>query len=255
MSIALAAAYEDLTFMTPLSEVRASRLVSFLSDGLDGGVVLDIGCGWAELLLRVVEAVPSCTGVGIDLDAESIEYGKRVAQERGLADRVSLIEGDGRHMAPQQADAVICVGASQVWNPPSESVEPMGYRRALEAIRAKVERGAHVVYGEGIWSAPPTRAASAPLGGRLDELEFLPDFVEVALGAGFSPLAVHEASLAEWDQFESGCNACYARWLLEHGHDHPDAAEVREMSRRARDGYLRGYRGILGLAYLELVAT
>jgi hypothetical protein len=37
----------DLTFMTPLSKERATRLVGFLADG-SPGTVLDIGCGWAS---------------------------------------------------------------------------------------------------------------------------------------------------------------------------------------------------------------
>jgi cyclopropane fatty-acyl-phospholipid synthase-like methyltransferase len=61
----------DLTFLAPLSEERAARLVGFLAEG-DPATVLDVGCGWAELLLRVLEAAPNAQGVGLDLDEESI---------------------------------------------------------------------------------------------------------------------------------------------------------------------------------------
>ena len=84
----------------------------------------------------------------------------------------------------------------------------------------------------------------------------LPTLVEYADAAGFAPVAVGEADRNEWDQFESGFSACYARWLAEHRGDHPDAAEVRAIARRQRDGYLRGYRGVFGLAYLlQLIAV
>ena len=86
------------------------------------------------------------------------------------------------------------------------------------------------MYGEGVWSRPPTTEAVAPLAGRLDELVALPDLVELAVAAGFMPVAVH-------------------------GPDHPDAAEVRARAERQRVGYLRGYRGILGMAYLALLAV
>ncbi len=44
-------------------------------------------------------------------------------------------------------------------------------------------------------------------------------------------------------------------WLAEHDADHPDAPEVRLRAARQRAGYLGGYRGIYGMAYLELLAV
>jgi SAM-dependent methyltransferase len=254
VTIELAAPYRDLVFMTPLSEERAGRLVDFVSSGL-AGTAVDIGCGWAELLMRVVAAALQCHGLGIDLDTDSIEHGRRLAAGRGLTDRLTLTAADARTALPATVDAVICIGASQVWNPPSDENLPMGYGRALDAIRARVARGARVVYGEGIWSRPPTAEAIAPLGGRLDEMVSLPELVEIAVDAGFMPVAVHEANGQEWDDFESGYSACYATWLGEHAPDHPDADEVRSRAKRQRDAYLRGYRGILGMAYLQLLAV
>jgi hypothetical protein len=118
-----------------------------------------------------------------------------------------------------------------------------------------VPHGARVVYGEGIWSQPPTPAAAAPLAGRLDEFLPLGALTEVVVEHGFMPIAVHEANLDEWDEFESGYNACYAAWLAEHDPHDPDAAEVRNRAARQRAAYLSGYRGVLGLAYFELIAV
>jgi SAM-dependent methyltransferase len=254
MGIVLRAAYQDLTFMTPLSQGRAGKLVDFLATGLDG-TVLDAGCGWAELLLRVVAAAPTCRGVGIDSDARSISYGQQLAEQRRLTRRVTLIHGDARTAGPEQVDALICIGSSQIWGPPVADNQPLDYDSTLTALRAKVRRGARVVYGEGIWSRPPTAAAAAPLSGRLDELRTLAELVDLAVARGFMPVAVHEATTDEWDEFESGYSACYARWLAEHGLDHPDANEVLAMAHRQRTGYLSGYRNIMGLAYLALLAV
>lgn len=244
----------DLTFMTPLSPARADRLVAALADGLTGTVV-DVGCGWAELLLQVVAAAPDANGLGIDLDAEAIGHGRSLAAARGLADRVQLVTGDVREELPAAADAVICIGASQIWGPPVEDAQPIDYGTALGALRALVPVGGRVLYGEGIWSAPPTEAAAAPLAGRLDEFVTLPELVELAVAAGFQPMQIHEATLDEWDEFESGFAAGWSRWLASHPADHPDAAEVRERAARQRASYLSGYRGVLGMAYLVLVAV
>ena len=52
-----------------------------------------------------------------------------------------------------------------------------------------------------------------------------------------------------------GLHPGYARWLAEHDPDDPDAAEVRDRAARQHQGYFQGYRGILGLAYLQLLAV
>ena len=61
----------DLTFLTPLSESRARRLVTFLAED-EPSTVLDVGCGWGELLLRVLEASTTSRGLGVDLDDEAV---------------------------------------------------------------------------------------------------------------------------------------------------------------------------------------
>lgn len=254
VTISLTPPWEDLTFMTPLSEDRADQLVKFLAGDLHG-TLLDIGCGWAELLLRAVAAAPDARGVGVDIDAASIDHGRRLVEQRGLASRVTLTCGDAKHHAPERAEAVVCIGASQIWGPPVVENQPLDYSNALAAIRATVRRGARVVYGEGIWSTPPTTEAVAPLAGRLDELISLVELIEIAVARGFMPVAVHEASIDEWDQFESGFSACYARWFAQNGPDHPDAAEVYARAARQRAGYFGGYRGVMGMAYLALLAV
>jgi len=130
-----------------------------------------------------------------------------------------------------------------------------GLPAALRALRALVPRGARVVYGEGVWSRPATSEAAAPLGGRLDEFATLAQLTELVVDHGFMPIAVHEANLDEWDEFESGYSACFAAWLAEHDTDDPDAGEVRNRAARQRGGYLSGYRGVLGMAYFALIAV
>ncbi len=68
------------------------------------------------------------------------------------------------------------------------------------------------------------------------------------------PVVVHEANLDEWDVFESGYSACYARWLAVHPVDHPTLPPCGSRATSA-GGLLGGCRGVLGLAYLCLVAV
>ncbi len=137
-------------------------------------------------------------------------------------------------------DAVTCIGASQIWGPDVAEAQPLDYAAALTALRALLPRGGRLVYGEGIWSAPPTPAAVAPLSGRDDEYVALDRLVALAEEHGFGVMAVHEASLDEWDAFESGFTAGWVRWLAEHEPDDPEAAEVRARAARQHAAYLGG---------------
>jgi hypothetical protein len=142
-----------------------------------------------------------------------------------------------------------------VWGPDVEEGRPLDYRAALTAMRERLPRGGRLVYGEAIWSRPPTPEATAPLSGRDDEFVSLHELTRLAGQAGFAVAAVQEADPDEWDAFESGFTARQARWLVAHEPDHPDADDVRRQADAQRAGYLDGYRGVLGLAYLQLLAV
>ena len=253
MSPSFTPLHQDLTFLSPLSEARAARLVAFLAEG-EPSTVLDVGCGWGELLLRVLEAAPAARGLGLDLDEEALGGARERAVRRGLAERATFEARDARDVSGTFG-AVACIGASQIWGPDVEEAQPIDYAAALTALRALLPRGGRLVYGEGVWSAPPTPAATAPLAGRDDEYVEIGALVELAEAHGFAVVAAHQADLDEWDTFESGFTAGYAHWLAEHEPDHPDAEEVRGLAARQHAAYFGGYRGILGLAYLQLAAV
>lgn len=230
-----------LDFNAPLSDARADRLIDGLAP-LRDCTVIDLGCGWAELLLRALAGEPTARGIGVDSDAEAIARGRANAAARGLADRVTLHSADVTSWPTAAADVVITVGASHAWG---------GTAHALDAARAHLRPGGRLLFGDGCWEREPTPAALAGLGAEPDDLLTLPDIVDLAVQTGYRPLDVCTASLDEWDAFESRWCAGRERWLLAHPHA-PDAAEVRAVVDEHRTGWLRGYRGQLGFAYLTL---
>lgn len=162
--------------------------------------------------------------------------------------------GDARAISAGEVDALIVVGASQIWGPPVEDAQPLDYTAALTAMRAMLKPGDRVVYGEAIWSAPPTPQAIAPLAGLVDEYLSLAALVELVEGHSFLVFDLGEASQEEWDEFESGYAARLVDELNTLAPDDPRRAEVAEALRGQRAAYLRGYRGILGFAWLCLIA-
>ncbi|MGH3490007.1 MAG: SAM-dependent methyltransferase [Actinopolymorphaceae bacterium] len=81
--------YEFLDFNAPLSGTRADSIARSLAAGQPSRI-LDVGCGWGELLLRTLARAPTAAGHGVDIDAQAIERGQANASTRGLADRASF---------------------------------------------------------------------------------------------------------------------------------------------------------------------
>ncbi|QFZ22112.1 SAM-dependent methyltransferase [Saccharothrix syringae] len=228
-----------LDFNSPLSDAKAFDLINSLHLA-PGQRVVDYGCGWAELLLRAVEHAPGTTGVGVDDDELAITRGRANAEARGLTDRVSLERADATTWTTEPADVAISIGASHAWG---------GTKGTLEAMHARLRPGGTLLLGDGFWERPPNEVASAIFGE--EGFGTLAELVDLAHTLGYRLLNLATASLDEWDGFESRWCAARERWLLANP-DHPRAAEVRSVVDDHRDGWLKGYRGALGFAYLTL---
>lgn len=239
-----------LTFHGPLSEARATRITNRLAQA-GPATVLDIGSGWGELMLRILQATPGASGIGIDLSEEDLARGRENAAARALAHRVRFLQESGVDTAHGPADLVVCLGASHALS----DVPPPGHTSAaLHALRRLVAPAGRVLLGEAFWQRPPTSAELAVMwpDASADEFHDLAGLVDLAVDAGFRPAWIETANNDEWEEFESGYQADVEEWLAAHG-DHPRAEETRQRVERHRAGWLRGYRQVMGMAYLTLV--
>jgi len=237
-------------FHGPLSGDRAALLVERLARN-SPATVLDIGCGWGELMLRILAAAPAATGVGFDLDEADLARGRDNARTRGLSDRVTFVRESGHGTTRGPADLVLCLGASQAVT----DVEPPGHiAAALRALRRLVTPGGRVLFGDGFWEHPPTAAELAGMwpGTSATELPDLAGLADQAVEAGFRLAWIETASPQEWEEFESAYQADEEVWLAAHPY-HPSATEIRKRLDEHRSCWLRGYRNVMGLAYLTLV--
>ncbi|GAB3402096.1 SAM-dependent methyltransferase [Flindersiella endophytica] len=234
-------AYAWLDFNAPLSGARADRLAKTLAAGGPGNA-LDLGCGWGELLLRLLAAAPTCSGTGVDTDPSLLERARGNAKARDLDDRATFVEGPAAEHETEPADVVICIGAGHAFG---------GTAEALAALHERTRPGGRVLFGDVFWESPPTVEQAASLDSTPEELSSLPELVDLAIAAGFRPLRIESANRDEWEAFESGYLADWEHWLVSHG-DQPEAKQIRAQADEHRDNWLRGYRTVLGFAYLTL---
>lgn len=70
--------------------------------------VLDLGCGPADIPIRLARALPECRVTGVDGSAPMIAIGREAVRAAGLADRITLRCERFQNMAlAEKADAVI----------------------------------------------------------------------------------------------------------------------------------------------------
>jgi SAM-dependent methyltransferase len=234
------ARYVELEFNAPLSGAHVRELTASLQP-LASASIVDLGCGWAELLLRVLDDEPTARGVGVDSDPTAIARAQRNAEDRGLRDRVRLECADATEWSGP-TDVAIVIGASHAWG---------GTRATLNAIHPLLRPGGRFLLGEGIWEQPPTPAALAALDAEPGDFTTLARLVDLCLECGYRLLALSTATINEWDAFETRYCAGRERWLLQNPNA-PNADDVRTEIDTHREGWLHGYRGILGFAYLTL---
>jgi SAM-dependent methyltransferase len=234
--------YGFLDCNSPIASWRFERQVDECAAAAPA-VIVDIGCGWGELLQRVAARVPGAKAYGIDSDLELLERGRAGAARRGVADRVEFVEYQGKDWT-EPADLVVCIGAAHAFGTGAD---------ALRELYKIVKPGGRLLFGDGIWNRIPTEAELQPMwpGTTTEDFLLLPDLVDVAVATGFRPLRVESVEQSEWDDFESQFLADKEVWLQAHL-GHPKAPEIREAADQHRDWWLRGHRGLLGFAYLTL---
>ena len=227
--------YARLRWNCPLSEERSEELLKHLNIGPPQALVprlVDLGCGWGELLMEASQWAV-CTGV--DIDGAAILRGQTAARDRGCP--VRFLQQRADEWVEVQ-DRAICIGSSHAFG---------GTKQMLQKLVDIVPEG-RVLVGEMFWQKPPTPSVRSVLG---DGISTLPDIVTLCRDLGWQLLHLNTADQQEWDDFESGHRAGPREWLVKHPHD-PRAAEIREEQDKREVDYVKGYRGVLGFAYLIL---
>ena len=86
--------------------VTAPLLRGLEEAGIHHRTVLDVGCGIGDLAIEAVRQ-GAARAFGVELSAKAVDEARRLAVDRGVADRTSFEVGDGSEMSLPRADVVV----------------------------------------------------------------------------------------------------------------------------------------------------
>jgi SAM-dependent methyltransferase len=229
-------AHTDHLICSPVGPHRVDQLIELL-ELAPSQRVLDIGCGKAGMLIRIVERF-GAFGVGVDPNPAFLAAAREAASGRVLAGALDLRLGRAadQPFAPASFDAVLCIGASQALG---------GYRAILGKTAELLRPGGRILVGEGYWKRSPAPEYLAFLGAGPEDYTDHAGNVRLGEGEGYVPLYSATSSDEEWDHYEGlYCRAVerYAR----NNPDDPDGPAMVARIRMWRNAYLRWGRDTLG---------
>lgn len=104
--------------------------------------VLDVGCGAAAHLVRVLQSAPGATAVGVETDRAAAVLARRAIEAERVADRAEIVEADVRSFLadrPDQTFDLVVLANVIYYVPPAERIT------LLSALAARLDVGGRVV--------------------------------------------------------------------------------------------------------------
>jgi cyclopropane fatty-acyl-phospholipid synthase-like methyltransferase len=235
-----AIAHEGLAFMNPLAEEDVDEMIEAL-DLEPGAHVLDLGCGKAEVLLRVVERYPDVRATGLDVSPAVLAEARRQAEERVPGSKVRLVEQDVRELKPDPGsfDLVISTGGVAFRG---------GVGGTLAVLSGFVAPGGKLLFGEGYWREEPSAEYLVALGAAREELRDYEGTIDAAQDVGLVLKRAVTTSVEDWDAYEDAWARNGERYADAHEGER-GVAELVEWIAAGRERYRDlGGRDVLGFA-------
>lgn len=201
-----------------------------------GKALIDFGCGYAEPLVLWAEEF-GVSGIGIELRARAIERARFKIAQRGLSERIKVVQGRGAEYVfpPGSFDFAACIGASFVWD---------GLPQALGALKEAIHPDGRIIIGEPYWlkdSVPPDFAQSQTA---FHSEEY---FLQMARKTGLEVEYALHSSLDEWDNYAASNWYGLIEWIKENP-NHPGLPDVVQRLHESQDEYFRFGREYFGWA-------
>jgi SAM-dependent methyltransferase len=233
-----AIAHRDHDYCNPISAAKIERLLDLLP--LDAGSrVLDLGCGRAELSLRIIERFGS-TVVAVDNSSPMLDAARERAEWTGALGKLHLDDIDIRDFQadPETFHLSVMLGAGGMEG---------GVAGICQKLKGWTRSGGYVLIGEGYWKQKPAGDYLSWLEAKEGDYRDHRGNVQAGVDAGLIPMHAATANDDEWDEYEWKYARSIERYVREQPDD-PDVPAMVERSRRWRDSYLRWGRDTLGFA-------
>jgi len=136
-----ASAYAQADFERENQEFVERFLAAF--PDLTEGHIVDLGCGPADIPIRLARALPRCRITGIDASLPMIRLGKQAIIDAGLVDRITLqCERIQSLVLPELVDAVVSnsllhhiPNPLRFWLAVKQLARPGGYALVMDLLR------------------------------------------------------------------------------------------------------------------------
>jgi len=230
-------ALRDHDYGNPLSAPKYERLLDLLPLD-DASRVLDLGCGRAELPLRIIERFGS-TVIAVDSSSLMLDAARERAEWTGALGKLHL---DSCGVREYQADPETFHLTMMM-----DGLDVAGMPAIVEKLKGWTRSGGHVLVGLNYWKGRPAPELAALMGAREKEILDHRGNVQAGADAGLIPMHAVAASEDEWDEYQWKLCRSVERYAREQPED-ADVLEMIEHSRRLRDAYLRWGRDGLGFA-------
>src|SRR5437016_13596641 len=134
------------------------RFVEFYPEFM-AGQVLDLGCGPADIPIRLTRRLPECRITGVDGSAPMIAIGLEAIRAAGLSDRITLrCERFQDTVLPERADAVVSnsllphvPNPLQFWDSVKKPAQPGAVVLVMDLLRPESSEAAQSI--EDIYAA------------------------------------------------------------------------------------------------------
>ncbi|MGH8802075.1 MAG: SAM-dependent methyltransferase, partial [Casimicrobiaceae bacterium] len=184
-----AIAHRDHDYCNPISAAKIERLLDLLP--LDSASrVLDLGCGRAELCLRIIERFGS-TALAIDRSSLMLDAARERAEWTGALGRLHLDNVDISEFAadPETFHLTVMLGAGGIGG---------GMVGVCRRLKGWARPGGYVLVGEGYWRRRPASKYLAVLGGAPEDYRDHAGNVQAGIEAGLLPIHACTATEDEW---------------------------------------------------------
>jgi ubiquinone/menaquinone biosynthesis C-methylase UbiE len=222
----LAITHANTRFCSPLS----GKMVEQVSDLLNlkpGSRVLDLGCGKAEMMLRLASRW-QIHGVGVDPSPHYIQAAHEAMSEFCPGADLHLHEaeplaftGDGKPW-----DVILCVNAARQMN---------GYENALQHCKQLVVSGGLIVMGAYFWDGSPQPELAAVLDLEIEEATY-DTRIQTGIDHGLTPVYAVPATQGDLDHYH-WVQVYAAEQYCADNPESPEAQMLHEQTRIMRDSY------------------